>query len=117
MKSPCFKCAMVLAGAALAFPAFGENALEYVERRTAEVLKIDRSQIGEWDREKGLIAVVGIAAMENKTPAEIIGKRHELAEIARLLGADMFSQPEMLPVLQELCGALPTSISTMGTGN
>lgn len=82
MKRPCFKCAMVLAGAALAFPAFGENALEYVERRTAEVLKIDRSQIGEWDREKGLIAVVGIAAMENKTPAEIIGKRHELAEIA-----------------------------------
>ncbi len=30
-----------------------------------------------------------------------------LAEIARLLGALMFELPEMEPVLQELCGALP----------
>ena len=30
-----------------------------------------------------------------------------LAEITRLLGADMFNMPEMEPVLQELCGALP----------
>lgn len=29
------------------------------------------------------------------------------AEIARLLGADMFNLPELEPVLQELCGALP----------
>lgn len=29
------------------------------------------------------------------------------AEIVRLLGADMFNMPEMSPVLQELCGALP----------
>jgi hypothetical protein len=72
----------MLAMSVLAFSATAENALENVERRTAEILKIDRSQVGEWVREKGWIAVVGIAAMENKTPAEIIGKRHELAEIA-----------------------------------
>ena len=30
-----------------------------------------------------------------------------LAEIARLLGADMFNMADMEPVLQELCGALP----------
>ena len=30
-----------------------------------------------------------------------------LAEIARLLGADMFNMEDMEPVLQELCGALP----------
>ena len=30
-----------------------------------------------------------------------------LAEITRLLGADMFRMPEMEPVLQELCGMLP----------
>lgn len=30
-----------------------------------------------------------------------------LAEITRLLGADMFNMAEMEPVLQELCGALP----------
>ena len=30
-----------------------------------------------------------------------------LKEIARLLGAPMFEMPEMEPVLQELCGALP----------
>ena len=59
-----------------------ENALEFVERRTAEVLKIDRSRIGEWNREKGWIAVVGVAALEDKTPSEIIAKRHELAEVA-----------------------------------
>lgn len=76
------RCAALLVMSVLAFSAFSENALENVERRTAEILKIDRSQVGEWVREKGWIAVVGIAALENKTPAEIIGKRHELAEIA-----------------------------------
>ena len=30
-----------------------------------------------------------------------------LSEITRLLGADMLNLPEMEPVLQELCGALP----------
>ncbi len=29
------------------------------------------------------------------------------AEIVRLLGSDLFNLPEMAPVLQELCGALP----------
>ena len=43
-----------------------ENALEFVERRTAEILKIDPSRVGEWNHEKGWIAVVGIAALEGK---------------------------------------------------
>lgn len=77
-----FKWAGALAMSILAFSACAENALENVERRTAEILKIDRSHVGEWDKEKGLIAVVGIAALENKSPEEIIGKRHELAEVA-----------------------------------
>ena len=76
------KIAVVLATMTFSFSVFGENALEYVERRTAEILKIDRNQVGEWNREKGWIAVVGLAALENKTPTEIISKRHELAEIA-----------------------------------
>ena len=59
-----------------------ENALAFVERRTAEILKIDRSQVGEWNKEKGFVSVVGIAALKNKTPEEIIAKRHELAEVA-----------------------------------
>ena len=66
----------------LAVSAFAENALEYVERKTAEALKIDQAQVGEWVKDRGLIAVVGIAALENKTAEEILGKRHELAEIA-----------------------------------
>ena len=77
-----FRCAVAFAMSVLAFSAFAENALEYVERHTAEVLKIDRAQVGEWNREKGWIAVVGIAALENKKPDEIIAKRHELAEVA-----------------------------------
>lgn len=78
-----FRYAVVLSiSAFFASLAFAENALENVERRTAEILKIDRSQVGEWIHEKGWIAVVGIAALENKKPDEIIGKRHELAEVA-----------------------------------
>lgn len=67
---------------AFSVSVFGENALEYVERLTAEILKIDRDQVGEWNREKGWIAVVGLAGLENKSANEIIAKRHELAEIA-----------------------------------
>ena len=74
--------AIALAMSVLAFSAFAENALEYVERKTAEALKIDQAQVGEWVKDRGMIAVVGIAALENKKPAEILGKRHELAEIA-----------------------------------
>ena len=74
--------AIALAMSVLAFSAFPENALEYVERKTAEALKIDQAQVGEWVKDRGMIAVVGIAALENKKPAEILGKRHELAEIA-----------------------------------
>lgn len=66
----------------LAFSSLAENALEYVERKTAEALKIDQAQVGEWVKDRGLIAVIGIAAMENKTAEEILGKRHELAEVA-----------------------------------
>ena len=76
------RCAVALAILVVAFSACAENALENVERRTAEILKIDRAQVGEWVKEKSLIAVVGIAALENKKPAEILGKRHELVEIA-----------------------------------
>ena len=78
------KCVVMPVLLALAFSTRAENALEYVERKTAEALKIDQSQVGEWVRDKGFIAVVGIAALENKTPAEILGKRHELAEVAIL---------------------------------
>ena len=73
---------LLVAVAMLVFSAKAENALEFVERRTAEILKIDRDQVGEWNREKGWIAVVGLAGLENKSANEIIAKRHELAEIA-----------------------------------
>ncbi len=73
---------VALAMSVLAFSAFAENALENVERRTAEILKIKQAQVGEWVKDRGLIAVVGIAALENKTAAEILGKRHELIEVA-----------------------------------
>lgn len=76
------KIAVALVTIAFSVSVFGENALEYVERRTAEILKIDRDQVGEWNREKGWIAVVGLAGLENKSANEIIAKRHELAEIA-----------------------------------
>lgn len=76
------KSAAALAMSVLVFSACAENALEYVERKTAEALKIDRAQVGEWVKDRGMIAVVGIAALENKKPAEILGRRHELAEIA-----------------------------------
>lgn len=76
------RMAAVLVTVAFSFSAFGENALEYVERRTAEILKIDRDQVGEWNSEKGWIAVIGLAGLENKSANEIIAKRHELAEIA-----------------------------------
>lgn len=78
------RCRSVLLAVAviLVLSAKAENALEFVERRTAEILKIDRNQVGEWNREKEWIAVVGLAGLENKSANEIIGKRHELAEIA-----------------------------------
>ena len=76
------RIAVALVAMAFSVSVFGENALEYVERRTAEILKIDRDQVGEWNREKGWIAVVGLAGLENKSANEIIAKRHELAEIA-----------------------------------
>ena len=66
----------------LAFSSLAEHALEYVERKTAEALKIDQAQVGEWVKDRGLIAVVGIAAMENKPAEEILSERHELAEVA-----------------------------------
>lgn len=81
MNRICERVVAVLA-VAITFSATAENALEFVERRTAEILKIDQSRVGEWNREKGWIAVVGIAALQDKSPAEIIGKRHELAEVA-----------------------------------
>ena len=73
---------VALAMSVFAVSVYAENALEYVERRTAEALKIDQAQVGEWVKDRGLIAVVGIAAMENKPAEEILGKRHELAEVA-----------------------------------
>lgn len=76
------RIAVALVTIAFSVSVFGENALEYVERRTAEILKIDRDQVGEWNREKRWIAVVGLAGLENKSANEIIAKRHELAEIA-----------------------------------
>ena len=76
------RIAVALVTMAFSVSVFGENALEYVERLTAEILKIDRDQVGEWNREKGWIAVVGLAGLENKSADEIIAKRHELAEIA-----------------------------------
>lgn len=78
----CSKSVLLAMAVMLAFSAKAENALEFVERRTAEILKIDRDQVGEWNREKGWIAVVGLAGLENKSANEIIAKRHELAEIA-----------------------------------
>ena len=78
----CSKSVLLAMAVMLAFSAKAENALEFVERRTAEILKIDRDQVGEWNREKGWIAVVGLAGLENKSADEIIAKRHELAEIA-----------------------------------
>ena len=78
----CFRVAVALVMSVLAFSAFAENALEYVERKTAEALKINPNQVGEWVKDRGFIAVVGIAALENKKPDEIIAKRHELAEVA-----------------------------------
>ena len=77
-----YRFAAVLTTTVISFSVFGENALEYVERRTAEILKIDRDQVGEWNQEKGWIVVVGLAGLENKAADEIIAKRHELAEIA-----------------------------------
>lgn len=77
-----YRFAAVLMTTVISFSVFGENALEYVERRTAEILKIDRNQVGEWNQEKGWIVVVGLAGLENMSADEIIAKRHELAEIA-----------------------------------
>ena len=77
-----FRYAVALAMSVLAFSAFAENALENVERRTAEILKIDQAQVGEWVKDRGFIAVVGVAVLENKNPTEILGKRHELVEVA-----------------------------------
>lgn len=59
-----------------------ENAIEYVERKTAEVLKIDRRQVDEWIEGRSSIAVVGAATLESDDASEIIGKRHQLAQIA-----------------------------------
>lgn len=78
----CCRSVLVVAVVVLAGFVKAENALEFVERRTAEILKIDPSRVGEWNHEKGWIAVVGIAALEGKAPSEIIAKRHELAEVA-----------------------------------
>lgn len=78
----CCRSVVLVAVLMLVGAVNAENALEFVERRTAEILKIDQSRVGEWNQEKGWIAVVGIAALENKTPSEIIAKRHELAEVA-----------------------------------
>ena len=76
------KLVVALATSALMFTAAGENAIEYVERNTAELLKMKLDRVGEWDHEKGRIAVVGFAALENKKPEEIIARRPELAEAA-----------------------------------
>ena len=51
----CSKSVLLAMAVMLAFSAKAENALEFVERRTAEILKIDRDQVGEWNREKGWI--------------------------------------------------------------
>ena len=48
----CCRSVLVVAVVVLAGFVKAENALEFVERRTAEILKIDPSQVGEWNHEK-----------------------------------------------------------------